>query len=670
MEHIQEGDRSKWMAHSNHTIKCFTKGDIDRMTNSYRTSLGSGGFGEVYEGVLEDGSKVAVKMFIHNVKEDFAKELIVHREINHKNVVRLIGCCEEENALMLVTEYIANGNLSDFLHNDKSPIPLDMRLSIATECAEALAYMHSHMYTQVIHGDIKPDNILLDSNFHAKLSDFGISRLADRDKTLHTNNFIGSIGYMDPSFAQDGLLTSKSDVYSFGVVLFQPITRKKAKPIVDSVNIFKAFTNALASGVRGVRVMFDAEIASKYNLKIVERVAKIAGECLIVEREKRPEMIDVVERLRVLRKALYQDQDRFSWVRRKSKPVSPSAVMAKSKPASPVAVTAPPKTLPLGPCRQFSLEEMRDATRAFNLSFLIHDPYGFSRVYIGKIDGASTKVAIKTDLDLDHNNYLIEATSKLCHINLVPLIGYCDEGNKMLVYQYMARGSLHEHLYGTQKPPLSWEQRIKICIGAARGLRYLHESQLTHGSMVPRHILLDEEWLAKITGISLPEAVYDNDTLLVCIKPESTEERDVYSFGVVLLQVLCARTAYSPKGYEKEQYTLVDSATRCKKRNFHQIVDPYLKGKINPLCFDKFFSTAAKCLAPRDIDRPSMGDVILDLEYALQLQESAEASEGLAGSISDEGRQPGPYIAQTQSTIARPPNLKAPKSAIRPPKYI
>jgi serine/threonine protein kinase len=309
MELIQEADRSKWMAHSNHSIKCFTKGDIDRMTNNYRTSLGSGAFGEVYEGVLDDGNTVAVKRFIHNVKENFAKELIVHREINHKNVVGLIGCCEEENALMLVTEYVANGNLSDFLHNNNGHIPFDVRLRIAIECAEALAYMHSHMYTQVIHGDIKPGNILLDRNFHAKLSDFGISRLANADKTLHTKNVIGSIGYMDPLFALDGRLTVKYDVYSFGVVLLELITRKKATTVVDNVNIVYAFTNSLASGVRGVRGMFDAGIANKNNMKIFESVSKLAGECLKMERSKRPEMIDVVERLRVvLRKASHQDK--------------------------------------------------------------------------------------------------------------------------------------------------------------------------------------------------------------------------------------------------------------------------------------------------------------------------------------------------------------------------
>src|SRR6185312_11223721 len=102
---------------------------------------------------------------------------------------------------------------------------------------------------------------------------------------------------------RDGLLTSKSDVYSFGVVLLELIARKKAIIVVDNVNIVSAFTNAIARGTRDAREMFDAEIASKNTMKIVQGVAKIAGECLMMEREKRPEMIDVVERLRVLRKS-------------------------------------------------------------------------------------------------------------------------------------------------------------------------------------------------------------------------------------------------------------------------------------------------------------------------------------------------------------------------------
>ncbi|XBI95704.1 hypothetical protein VPH35_032110 [Triticum aestivum] len=226
---IQEENRLKWIARSNHNVKCFTEHEIRRFTNNYKSVIGKGAFGEVYEGVLEDKSMIAVKRFICNVKENFAKELIVHREINHKNVLRLVGYFLNENALMVITEYIPKGNLSNILHQDSTPIALDTRLRIAIECAKALGYMHSQLYTQVIHGDIKPANICKDYELRAKISNFEISRLANTENTIYTLNVIGSIGYMDPLFAQNGRLTAKSDVYSFGVVLLELITRKKIK---------------------------------------------------------------------------------------------------------------------------------------------------------------------------------------------------------------------------------------------------------------------------------------------------------------------------------------------------------------------------------------------------------------------------------------------------------
>uniref|UniRef100_K4A6Y2 Protein kinase domain-containing protein n=2 Tax=Setaria italica TaxID=4555 RepID=K4A6Y2_SETIT len=631
MELMQGTDRSKWIVHSNHNIKCFGKGDIEQITNNYRYILGSGGFGEVYEGVLEDKSMVAVKKFIHNVKENFAKELTIHCEINHRNVVRLIGYCIDENALTMVTEYVPNGNLSDVLHHENAPIPLDIRLRIATECAEALAYMHSHMYTQVIHGDIKPANILLDGNFNAKLSDFGISRLVTTDKTLYTENVKGSIGYMDPLFARDGRLTVKSDVYSFGVVLLELITRKKAT--TGDVSIVSVFTEDVARGVRELREMIDPEIANQNNMIILEEVAKLAIECLRMERDRRPEMIDVAENLRMLQKASHQGQEPvylFSWT-------------GKCLRAPPAVVSMATNILPSDLCRHFSFEEIKAATNNFDESLLVGEG-AFGRVYHGKIDGGATEVAIKhrqpwSKYRAPEFYAEIEVMSKLCHHHLVPLIGHCNEKDELiLVYEYMARGSLRKHLYMTQEPPLTWKQRLEICIGAARGLQHLHLLQIIHRNINTSDILLDEDWIAKITGIGLSTTEPSTGETTTfkssggLIDPEYfrtfqlTEKSDVYSFGAVLFEVLCAGPVMNCI-FPIRVGNVVDWALQCKQEgNIDQIVSPYIKGRINAQCFHKFIETAEKCVADRGIDRPSMEDVLLDLECALELQVSAEVN--------------------------------------------
>ncbi|XP_052197465.1 serine/threonine-protein kinase BSK3-like [Diospyros lotus] len=301
--------------------------------------------------------------------------------------------------------------------------------------------------------------------------------------------------------------------------------------------------------------------------------------------------------------------------------------------------------------RRFSLAELRNATNNFDDSLVVGEG-GFGKVYKGFIDYGGTTVAIKRSnaKSVQGSGEFwaeIMTLSKLRHPHLVALIGYCDESEEMmLVYEYMANGTLADHLYRGGKGnnyiyPLNWEQRLKICIGAARGLDCLHstENSVIHRDVKTTNILVDADWVAKISDFGLSKMCATNQAhtyVTTDIKgtfgyldPQYfftrrlTKKTDVYAFGVVLLEVLCARPPV--ERVEGDQFrSLSDWARQCfRKGTFDQIIDPSLRGQISASSLKLFTDVAIRCLHKCARERPTMAKVSesLDLVLALQMRQ-------------------------------------------------
>ncbi|GLJ06207.1 hypothetical protein SUGI_0033450 [Cryptomeria japonica] len=293
-------------------LKIFTYDELREATDNFSRILGKGGFGPVYEGILKDNSKVAVKKLdgsSQGIKE-FRAEVETLSSINHLNLVRLRGFCADSEHKLLVYELLENGSLDKWLFPPRRGSPnseenfnvfltWQQRYEVAKGTARSLTYLHEQCREPILHLDIKPQNILLDKNFTPKVSDFGMSKLLKEDMSHILTEPRGTLGYLDPEFLKYGFATKKCDVYSFGMVLLELVSgRRNLDPFASDTHLQYFPEWAMLKAREGSYLeLVDQRLENNVDMEVVIRMTKVAFWCVQDNPDKRPTMTESLKML-------------------------------------------------------------------------------------------------------------------------------------------------------------------------------------------------------------------------------------------------------------------------------------------------------------------------------------------------------------------------------------
>ncbi|XP_078434587.1 putative serine/threonine-protein kinase At1g01540 [Wolffia australiana] len=268
--------------------------------------IGQGGYGIVYHGILAEGAQIAVKNLLNNkgqAEREFKVEVEAIGRVRHKNLVRLLGYCAEGTQRMLVYEFVDNGNLEQWLHGDVGPVsPLswEIRMNIIIGTAKGLMYLHEALEPKVVHRDVKSSNILLDTQWTPKVSDFGLAKLLATERTYVTTRVMGTFGYVAPEYASTGMLNERSDVFSFGILIMEIITGRKPVDYTrppGEVNLVEWLKSMVSN--RNSEGVLDPKMSEKPSSRALKRTLLVALRCVDPDSVKRPKMGQVVHMLEV-----------------------------------------------------------------------------------------------------------------------------------------------------------------------------------------------------------------------------------------------------------------------------------------------------------------------------------------------------------------------------------
>ncbi|KAL9236051.1 hypothetical protein vseg_010760 [Gypsophila vaccaria] len=299
---------------STSNLRVFTFQELKSASKGFSRSvkIGEGGFGCVYRGIIKSTDDPSAKIDVA-IKQLGKRGLQGHKEwvtevnflgvVEHPNLVKLLGYCADDDERgiqrLLIYEYMPNGSVEDHLSSkSRTILPWAMRLRIARDAARGLAYLHEEMDFQIIFRDFKSSNILLDDQWNAKLSDFGLARLGPVEGLTHVSTaIVGTMGYAAPEYIRTGRLTSKNDVWSYGVFLYELITGRrpidKNRPKCEQRLI--EWVKPFLSDIKKFEHIVDPRLGRNYPLKSIHKLSVIANRCLVRQPKSRPKMSDVLE---------------------------------------------------------------------------------------------------------------------------------------------------------------------------------------------------------------------------------------------------------------------------------------------------------------------------------------------------------------------------------------
>lgn len=644
---------------------------LKQITNDFHQEqiIGRGGFGTVYKGVHETHGEIAVKV-LHSISgfddKEFHKEFENLRRLKHPNIVKLVGFCNESEEelvvfegnlvtaerlrLALCLEYVQNGSLKNHISDENTGLTWHIRYKIIKGICEGLKYLREGTEYSIMHFDLKPDNILLDKSMGPKIADFGLSKLFGEENTRKTLSTAGTIGYCPPEYITHQIISSQFDIFSLGVIMIRIMTgHDRYNSVVDMTT--QEFVELVHGSWRKRLRRTLSHTPLEVYCNQVKICIEIALDCLNKEREKRPNIQDIVSRLNkteiiigdqgVHNEQPYQDDPGES--------IIPSRRSITSRPSSGYSEGSSSihsndylsATEPMA----ITFLDLDHMTNGFSEDQLIGTG-GFGKVYKGVLNGeviAVKKLYTVPALN-DHifKNELLNLM-RAKHQNIVRLVGYCSEtrdrvvehngkvvvasvDERALCLEYMDGGSLDKYM-SDESCGLDWEERYKIIKGICQGLYYLHTGSkypIYHLDLKPGNILLDKDMTPKIGDFGLSRILgsssartFHTSTFIGTfgyLPPEYIEggaisdKFDVFSLGIIVINLIAGQEGY---------YTFAEMSSQefinLVTENWRKRVQPKEMSLSGLVEVQKCIKIGLRCVESNRENRPSITKIVEEL---------------------------------------------------------